>query len=55
MKPIYLLLRYAAPDKPALGLVIKPVSRMLFSERNGGWWGLRIGPVYVRTYFRRQI
>lgn len=38
-----------------IGLVIKTTSRLTFSEMNGGWRSIRLGPLYLRTYHRRPI
>lgn len=53
---LYVILRRAGRGRDARGFVIKPVSRMLFSERHGGYrHAFRIGPLYVRTYARRPV
>jgi hypothetical protein len=50
----YFVYRAATPWADAIGFVIKPASKMLFSERYHGYKrALRIGPVYCRTYARR--
>jgi hypothetical protein len=41
--------------RTAIGFVVKPAGHMWFSERYGGWHGLQIGPLYVRTYRRREM
>lgn len=53
----YCLFRYGSleSEQSASGFVIKPWSRCLFSERNGGWRGFRVGPLYFRTYQRRPL
>lgn len=42
------------PGSKGRGFVIKPVWRMIFSEREGYWRGFRIWPLYFRTFTKRQ-
>lgn len=53
---LFVIFRLAPMDhtRQALGFVIKPASKMLFGERHGMWRGLRIGPLYLRTYHRHS-
>jgi hypothetical protein len=46
----YVVFRLADGDRQAVGFKIKPVSRMLFSERHGYRRGFRIGPLYFGLY-----
>lgn len=49
---LYVLFRVGSVDRTRqpLGFVIKPASRMMFSEREGFFRGFRIGPLFLRTY-----
>lgn len=57
---LYVTLRFAVsrhdePKRDAIGFVVKPASKMLFSERRGSYRrALRLGPVYVRTHGRKS-
>lgn len=57
---LYVTLRFAVsrhdqPRRDAVGFVIKRASRMLYTERNGGYrHALRLGPIYVRTFARKR-
>lgn len=47
---LYIVLRHAKADRPAIGLKIKRKSAMIYSERNGLARGITIGPIYIGTY-----
>jgi hypothetical protein len=42
------------PGSRSRGFVIKPSWHMMFSERERYWRGLRIGPLYFRTFAKRE-
>lgn len=50
---LYVLFNYSEGSIPARGFVIKRASCRMFSEREGRWRGIVIGPLYFRTYERR--
>lgn len=50
---LYVILRSGRDDRDAIGFVIKPRRRKIFSERVHAWRGVAIGPLYFRTYKRR--
>lgn len=48
--------RYGWRDDPALGFVVKLARHRTFSERHGGYLrSVKIGPLYARTYVRKEI
>jgi hypothetical protein len=51
---LYVLFRYSTDDRGGLGFVIKPKSERMFSERYDCWRGFCIGPLYFRTYKRKE-
>ena len=54
-RALHVIFRYEKRGKPALGFVVKHVSTRTFTERNGGWRSLKLGPIYVRTFKRLPI
>ena len=51
---LYVVFRTGTPATPAFGFVIKPRRLKMFSERVHAHCGFSVGPVYIRTFARRD-